>query len=284
MALPFVRRPPSTDARREPLAAKVPEITAIFWVIKLLTTGIGESASDFLGQTSIPLAGIIGVFGFWFALRRQVNAREYRARDYWAAVLMVAVFGTMVSDGLRDGAGISYGVASVFFGIVVAGVFFVWYRSEGTLSIHTITTRRRETFYWSAVLATFAFGTAAGDWTALTLHLGFFGSAVLFGGAIAALAVAWRFGLNAVVVFWACYIITRPLGASVADGFSKPHAITGLDLGDGPVTAVGLIAFLALVGYVARRRHDVQAPIAAEPGRPPRLGISRAPLQAQPAD
>jgi uncharacterized membrane-anchored protein len=284
VALPFFRRPPSTDGRREPLAAKVPEITAIFWVIKLLTTGIGESASDFLGQTSIPLAGIIGVFGFWFTLRRQVKALEYRAREYWAAVLMVAVFGTMVSDGLRRGVGISYGVTSVFFGIVVAVVFFAWYRSEGTLSIHTITTRRRETFYWSAVLATFAFGTAAGDWTALTLHLGFFGSALLFGGVIVVLAVAWRLGLNSVLVFWSCYVITRPLGASFVDGFSKPHAITGLDLGDGPVTGVGLIAFLALVAYVALRRHDVQMPAATEPGRPPRIGLSTAPLQAQPAD
>ena len=244
-------------------AAKVPEITAIFWAIKLLTTGMGESASDFLGQQSVPLAGAIGVLGFWLTLRAQLRVREYRAPVYWFAVLMVAVFGTMVADGLRDGAGISYAVTTVFFAVVVAAVFAAWQRSEGTLAIHTITTPRRERFYWAAVLATFALGTAAGDWTALSLHLGFLGSAGLFAGIIAVPAVAWwRFGLNPVLAFWACYVVTRPLGASWADWFAKPHAITGLGLGDGPVTGVALVAFIALVAHVAHAKRDIQRPLA----------------------
>jgi uncharacterized membrane-anchored protein len=153
----------------EPLAAKVPEIGLVFWVIKLVTTGIGEATSDFLGKTSIAMAGVVGVLGFAVAMRMQLRARAYRAPVYWFAVLMVAVFGTMAADGLRRGAGISYGVTAAVYAVAVAAVLVVWYRSEGTLSIHSITTRRRERFYWATVLATFALGTAAGDLTALSL-------------------------------------------------------------------------------------------------------------------
>jgi uncharacterized membrane-anchored protein len=244
---------------RAPLAAKVPEITGMFWVIKILTTGIGESISDFLGQKSVPLAGAVGILGIAFALRLQRRAPRYRAPVYWFAVLMVAVFGTMVADGVRDGAGLSYAITTPGFALVVAVVFALWYRSERTLSIHSITTRRRETYYWCAVLATFALGTAAGDLTALSLHLGFLASAVLFAAIIAVPAVAWsRVRLNSIVAFWAAYVVTRPLGASFADWFGKPHAQTGLGLGDGPVSAIGLVAFAALVAHLARTRRDVQ--------------------------
>jgi len=242
----------------EPLRAKVPEITAMFWIIKVLTTGIGETTSDFLGQTNLILAGLVGVGGLAFALRLQLRTREYRAPVYWFAVLMVAVFGTMVADGIRDGAGLSYAVTTPFFAAVVAGIFLAWWRSEGTLSIHTITTRRRERFYWAAVLATFALGTAAGDLTALTLHIGFAGSIVLFAAVIAVPAIArWRGGLDPVLAFWAAYVVTRPLGASFADWFGKPGP-GGLGVGDGPTSLVGLLAFAALVAYVARTRSDIQ--------------------------
>ena len=141
----------------------------------------------------------------------------------------------------------------------MAAIFLCWYRSEGTLSIHSINTRRREAFYWATVLATFALGTAAGDLTATQLHLGFFGSALLFAAIIAIPAVGWwRFDLNPIVAFWFAYIVTRPLGASFADGFSKPPAITGLGLGDGTVSGVALIVFLALVTYVSVTKVDVQ--------------------------
>jgi uncharacterized membrane-anchored protein len=229
-------------------------------VLKLLTTGMGEAISDFMGQTSIPLAALVGVGGFVVAMRMQLNAREYRAPVYWFAVVMVAVFGTMVADGIKDGAGLSYAVTTPFFALCVAAVFWAWHRSEGTLSIHSITTRRRETFYWTAVLATFALGTAAGDLTAMTLNLGYFGSAILFAVLIAIPAVMWWRGLlNPIAAFWIAYVITRPLGASIADGFSKSND-GGLGLGDGPISAVLLLVFVALVVYAARARIDIQQP------------------------
>ena len=245
--------------RLEPLAAKVPEIALMFWVLKLLTTGMGEAMSDFMGSVNVPLAGATGLFGLWFALWLQMRTREYRAAVYWFAVMMVAIFGTMAADGIHDGASIPYSVTTPLFAAAVAAVFLVWYRVEGTLSIHTITTRRREAFYWAAVLATFALGTAAGDLTATTLNLGFFGSIVLFSSIIAIPAVGWwRFGMNPIFAFWFAYIITRPLGASFADWFSKPPSTTGLGLGDGTVSAITLAVFIVLVAYVSTTRRDVQ--------------------------
>jgi uncharacterized membrane-anchored protein len=250
-----------TTAPAKQLAPKVPEITALFWAIKILTTGIGESTSDFLGQTSVPLAAAVGVFGLIFALRLQLRQTEYRAPIYWFAVLMVAVFGTMMADGVHDGASLPYSITTAGYGLIVAAIFFFWHRSEGTVDIHCIDTPRRERFYWGAVLATFALGTAAGDLTAMPLNLGFFPSAMLFGGIILVPAIGWwKFGLNPVVGFWAAYVVTRPLGASFADWFGKPHSQTGLGLGDGPVTGVGLLVFAALVAYTTYKRNDIQQP------------------------
>jgi uncharacterized membrane-anchored protein len=250
----------------EPLAPKVPEITALFWVIKILTTGMGEAMSDYLGNLFLPLAAVVGIGGFWYAMRVQMRAREYRAPIYWSAVMMVAIFGTMVADGLRDGAGLSYGVTTPFFAVVVAAIFFLWHRSEGTLSIHSITTRRREAYYWSAVLATFALGTAAGDLTALTLKLGFLDSAFLFAAIIAVPALGWwRLGLNSTLAFWAAYVVTRPLGASFADWFGKPRGQTGIGLGDGAVSGLALIVFAVLVAYVALRKSDIQRGAPRQP-------------------
>ena len=250
---------PTHTAQRA--VTKVPEIALIFWVLKLLTTGMGESMSDFLGQHSVPIAGAIGIFGLWFAIWLQMRQREYRAPFYWFAVMMVAIFGTMAADGIHDGASIPYAVTTPLFALVTAAVFWRWYRSEGTLSIHSITTRRREGFYWAAVLATFALGTAAGDLTALSLNLGFFPSVVLFASIIAIPAVGWwRFEMNPIVAFWFAYIVTRPLGASFADWFSKPTN-GGLGLGDGLVSGLALIVFIALVAYVAVTKCDIQSEV-----------------------
>jgi uncharacterized membrane-anchored protein len=246
--------------RAKELAPKVPEITVLFWIVKVLTTGMGEAMSDFMGQQSVPIAGAVGVLGFAYALRRQLRAPAYSAPTYWFAVMMVAVFGTMVADGIKDGLGLSYAVTAPVFALLVAGIFWRWQRSEGTLSIHSITTRRRERFYWAAVLGTFALGTAAGDLTAMTLHLGWLPSVALFGVAIALPAVAWsRGGLNPIAAFWLSYILTRPLGASLADWFGKPDN-GGLGLGDGTVSAVALLAFIGLVAYLAGGARDVQQP------------------------
>jgi uncharacterized membrane-anchored protein len=260
---------PHGDPRAVEALTKVPEITVIFWVLKLLTTGMGEAMSDFLGQHSVPLAAVIGIFGLWLALRLQLGAREYRAPVYWFAVMMVAIFGTMAADGVHDGASLPYAVTTPIYAMVVAAIFFCWHRSEGTLSIHSITTRRRESFYWAAVLATFALGTAAGDLTAISLHLGFFDSVLLFAAIIAVPALGWwRLGLNPILAFWLAYILTRPLGASFADWFSKPHANTGLGLGDGTVSALALVVFIALVAYVAATKRDVQREAQAEAPHP----------------
>ncbi len=228
---------------------------------------MGESMSDFLGSKSVPIAGAIGIFGLGFAIWLQMRQREYRAPIYWFAVMMVAIFGTMAADVIHDGANIPYSETTALFAVIMAAIFLWWYRSEGTLSIHSINTRRREAFYWATVLATFALGTAAGDLTATQLHLGFFPSALLFISIILIPAVGWwRFGLNPIVAFWFAYIVTRPIGASFADGFSKPPAISGLGLGDGTVSGVALIVFLALVTYVSVTKVDVQdAPHSQHP-------------------
>ncbi len=252
---------PPAPAPARPLTAKVPEITALFWLVKVLTTGMGEAASDWLGETSLVVGGVVGVGGFVLAMGLQLRSRSYSAPVYWSAVAMVAVFGTIVADVLHVATGLSYGVTTVFCGLVVAGLFAIWYRTEGTLSIHSITTRRRELFYWATVLATFALGTAAGDLTGLTLGWGFFPSGLLFLAVIAVPYVAWRRGASEVAAFWAAYVVTRPLGASFADWLGKPHDRgAGLGLGDGPVTLVGLALIVALVARLAVTRSDVQQP------------------------
>ena len=255
---------PSSDMPRRPrlnsALVKVPEITALFWVLKLLTTGIGETTSDFLAKENIALAALIGVGGIILALRLQFRQPGYSASHYWFTVLMVAVFGTMVADGIRIGAGLTFVVTTPLFALITAGIFLAWYRSEGTLSIHSIDTPRRERFYWSAVLATFALGTAAGDLTAYSLNLGFWASVVLFGAIIAVPARMWRGGtMHPILAFWFAYVVTRPLGASIADGLSKATR-GGFGLGDGAVSLLGLIAFTVLVRHLRRTRLDAPDP------------------------
>ena len=248
------------DVARRPIAAKVPEITALFWVIKVLTTGLGEAASDYLGGISIPLAAAVGLIGFVVAIWWQFRTRRYVPVVYWTAVLMVAVFGTMTADGPHKVLGIPYEVTTVAYAVALAVVFLLWRRTEGTLSIHSIVTRRREAWYWLTVLLTFALGTALGDLTAIALHLGFLASAVLFAVVIAVPAIGWRLGLNPVVAFWSAYVITRPLGASIADWLGKPPTTAGgLGFGDGAVAAVGFLLFVVLVGYLQRTGHGRQS-------------------------
>ena len=251
----------STRRRLQPIAAKVPEVALIFWVLKLLTTGMGEAMSDFLGENSVPIAAAVGFLGIILAYVLQMNRRRYEAPYYWFMVMMVAVFGTMVADGIHDGTGIGYEVTTPLFAATVAVIFLVWYRVEGTLSIHTITTRRRERFYWAAVLATFALGTAAGDMTAMSLNLGFFDSILVFSAIILIpLAGWWTRRMDPVFAFWFAYVVTRPIGASIADWLSKPSNSSGLGLGDGTVSALALGVFVALVAYIAVTKPDIQPP------------------------
>jgi uncharacterized membrane-anchored protein len=187
----------------------------------------------------------------------QFRSDRYRPVAYWFAVAMVAVFGTMAADALHVVVGIPYTVSTAFYAVALAATFALWRRSEGTLSIHSIRTPRREAWYWLTVLLTFALGTAAGDLTAFVLHLGYLGSAVLFAAAIAVPAVAWRCGLNPVAAFWTAYVLTRPLGASLADWLGKPRSLSGLGWGDGTVSAVAALAIVALVGWLAVSGHGV---------------------------
>ena len=252
----------NTPARlaAQPLHVKVPEVMALFWALKLLTTGTGEATSDFLGSVSVPLAGAIGIFGFLIALRLQLRARSYSAPRYWGLVMMIAIFGTMAADGVHDGANLPYTVTTAGSALFVAAVFALWHRSEGTISIHEINTPRREAFYWTAVLGTFALGTAAGDLTAMSLGLGFFGSIILFAGLIAIPLIAWAaFSMGPVLAFWLAYVLTRPLGASIADWLGKPHSTGGLALGDGVTAALGFAAFIVLVAYVTVTGRDARA-------------------------
>lgn len=238
---------------------KVPEVTIYFWIIKLLSTAMGESTSDYLVYHINPyIAVAFGCIGLIASLVLQLLVRRYIPWIYWLAVVMVAIFGTMAADVMHVVLGIPYLVSTVFFAVVLAVIFVVWYASEKTLSIHSINTPRREMFYWATVIATFALGTAVGDLTAATLGLGYFASGVLFAVLFAVPALAYRlFGLNEVVAFWFAYIMTRPLGASFADWFGKP-ILGGLGLGDTKVALVLTILIIGFVGYLTVTRKDMK--------------------------
>ncbi len=246
------------------LAPKVPAVFALFWVAKLLTTGIGETGSDYLGTVNLALAAIVGLGGFALALRAQLRAESYHPVRYWVTVLMVAVFGTMIADGPHVVLGTPYYVDSAVYLAVLVGVLAWWRRSEGTLSVHSITTSRRERFYWLTVLLTFGLGTALGDTTDANLGMGFLWSIALFAVLIVVPLVAWRLGVNAVVCFWASYSLTRPLGASAADWLAH-RAPAGLGLGAGPVTAVGLVLFVAIVAYLTITHADTEPEVLGHP-------------------
>jgi uncharacterized membrane-anchored protein len=258
----------------EPVAAKVPEITLAFWVIKLLTTAGGEATSDYFALGSHVIGAAVEVGLLVIGLIWQFRVRRYTAAAYWFLAYAIAIFGTGVSDTLHLTVGIPYTGTTLLWAIVLAGVFAVWYRSERTLSIHSIITRRREAFYWATVFATFALGTALGDLTAITLGLGYFGSVVLFFVVIMIPAVAWRgFGLNPVVAFWSAYVVTRPLGASVADYVSKPKSLSGLGFGDGRTALIATVAVAIGVAYLAITRTGIQDPAGpASTGRETRMG------------
>ena len=264
---------PSRDRRffPEPVAAKVPEIIFLFWVIKILTTAGGEATSDYLALDlgSRLVAGCIEAGIFLVAVVWQFRTRRYVAAAYWLLAYSIAIFGTGVADAMHLFIGIPYAGTTVLWAVVLALVFWLWYRSERTLSIHSIYTQRREVYYWCVVFATFALGTALGDFTAYSLHLGYLASGFLFLFIILIPALFWwRFELNPVVAFWFAYVVTRPLGASFADYFSKPQALSGAAYGDAIVALITTIIVAVLVGYLAVTRCDIQRPEQQEPGRP----------------
>jgi len=260
-------------------ASKVPLITAYFWIIKLLSTAMGEATSDYMVRTIDPVIAVLfGFTGFVIAMVLQFRAKAYNAWIYWLAVVMVAVFGTQAADVLHIKFGVPYVASTAFYAVVLAVIFILWYRTEGTLSIHSIRTPRREVFYWATVLATFAMGTATGDMTAKTLNMGYLASGIWFSIAFAAVAVAhWKFRLNPILAFWVAYVLTRPVGASFADYIAFPHSVGGLGVGHGPVALVLTAMIVILVGYLAVTRKDVEDPRQAASA-----GSARHRAEAQP--
>jgi uncharacterized membrane-anchored protein len=247
-----------------PTAPKVPEVIALFWVIKILTTAGGEATSDYLARFGNVVGGGVELLALVIGVLLQFGSPRYRAFAYWWLAFAIAIFGTGVADFLHLDVHISYAGTTVLWALILAVVFITWHRQEGTLSIHSVHTRRRELYYWSTVFATFALGTALGDLTAVTWNIGFLGSSVLFGVLIVLPGLArWKLGLDSVAAFWTSYVLTRPVGASFVDWIDKPHSLTGLNLGNGPAALACFGAVATLVIYLALARPDVQAGVDA---------------------
>lgn len=237
---------------------KLPEVTLFFWIIKLLTTGMGETTSDYLAHQMDPILAVaLGGSGLVIALVIQFSVRKYIPWVYWLAISMVAIFGTMAADAIHVVLGVSYLLSTIGLSLALSMIFAVWYMSEKTLSINHIYTLRRELFYWATVMATFALGTAAGDMTASTWGLGYFTSGVLFALLFALPAIAyWRSGLNEVGAFWLAYILTRPLGASFADWLGKSQDLGGVGFGTGQISIVLGILIVGFVAYLTYSSKD----------------------------
>jgi len=246
---------------------KVPEVTLYFWIIKILCTTVGETASDYLNGTlgfGLTNTTYVTASALIVTLVFQFRVRKYVPSVYWLAVVLISVVGTQITDNLVDNFGVSLVTTTTIFSIVLAVVFALWFVSERTLSIHTIHTTRREAFYWAAILFTFALGTAAGDLAAERINLGYWLSAVMFGAVIVAVAVAhFRFRLNAVLAFWIAYVLTRPLGASLGDYLSQYRRDGGLGLGTTITSVLFLGTILFVVSFLSMTRKDAPAPLSA---------------------
>jgi uncharacterized membrane-anchored protein len=249
------------------LLNKVPEVTVFFWIIKILATTVGETAADFLADNvGLGLGGTTIVMSvvFLVVLAGQFRTRRYQPWVYWLTVVLISVVGTLITDNLTDAAGVPLGVSTAVFSVALAVTFAVWYRAEGTLSIHSIVTFRREAFYWLAVLMTFALGTAAGDLVDEQFGVGYWATALIVALLIAAVAVSHLvFRANAVLTFWIAYILTRPLGASIGDGLSQPRDDGGLGLGTTWTTLLFLLTIVAIVAYLTVTGRD-QAEVPAD--------------------
>jgi uncharacterized membrane-anchored protein len=250
------------------LASKVPEVTIYFWIIKILATTVGETAADLLSirlGLGLTITSWVMSAVFVLVLILQVRAERYQPPLYWATVVLISIVGTLLSDNLVDGMGISLVTTSAAFAIILAVVFALWYASERTLSIHSIVTRRRELFYWAAILFTFAMGTSVGDLFAERLELGFGQAVIIFAAMIGGIALLY-FGLrlNAILAFWLAYILTRPLGASVGDWLAKPVIADGLGWGTVTTSVIFLAGIAVIVAYLTISKSDRIAPAGAE--------------------
>jgi len=265
-ALPRSRRP-EAEAH-----TKVPEITPWFWASKIAMTAMGEAISDAMNQQLGPAIAVpIMLIGVILALRWQYRQDRYRTLPYWSVVAGISVFGTSAADAFHVGLGWPYTISMSFYAVILAGIFIYWYRSEGTLSIHSIYNRRRENLYWLTVFATFALGTAAGDFTATSIGLSYFPSFLLFGAVILIpLVLRYGLGVNAIFCFWFAYTITRPFGASWADYSDMPIHQGGLNLGQIPTAIYLGVIVVGLVWYMASRQVGFR-PARAQPHMEPAL-------------
>jgi len=239
---------------------KVPQVTIFFWIIKIMATTVGETAADFLNfnlywgltNTTLVMGGLLIA-----ALYFQMTATKYVPALYWLAVVLISVVGTLITDNLVDNLGVSLETTTIVFSVLLILTFGVWYASQKTLSIHSITTKKREMFYWLTILFTFALGTAAGDLVAEGLNWGFLLSAIIFAALIGAITLAYyRFKLNAVTAFWLAYILTRPLGASLGDYLSQDRSEGGLELGTTGTSIIFIVIILGLVIYLTKTKKD----------------------------
>lgn len=233
---------------------RVPEVTLVFWIIKILSTTVGETGADYLSfglgwgmpATTLLVSFLMGLLLClqFFRLKRYVPA------NYWTLVLLMSVVGTLITDMLVDIAGISLLALTIVFSIMMAAGFFIWYRNEKTLSIHSIDTGKRELYYWIVILIAFALGTGVGDLISEHFAMGYDKALLLFGGSIAVITVAYyKFGLNPVTAFWIAYVLTRPLGASIGDFMIQKPADSGLGINMLTVNQFFLIVILALVSW-----------------------------------
>jgi uncharacterized membrane-anchored protein len=259
--------PQQYAARSRPLLNKVPEVTAIFWIIKILSTTTGETAADYLNfDLGLGLTSTTYLMGALLvaALVAQFAVNRYIPAIYWLTVVLISIVGTLITDNLTDTAGVPLETTTIVFSIALIVTFAIWYATERTLSIRSIDTRRREAFYWLAILFTFALGTAAGDLFAEKLALGYATAAAIFGIAIAVIALAhFTLKLGAVITFWLVYILTRPLGASLGDLLSQHTDAGGLGMGATTTSLLFLAVIVALVAYLSVKARRPLAPCAA---------------------
>lgn len=234
---------------------RVPQVTGTFWIIKVLATTVGETAADYLSvnlKLGLSITSYIMSAVLLIALFNQFRLKRYVPTSYWIVVVLMSITGTLITDRLVDDLGISLMTINIVFSVVLSAIFVAWYFNEKTLAMHSINTAKRELFYWAAILFTFALGTATGDFLAEALKLGYAQSALLFGGAIAIIAIAYHyFRMNAVLAFWMAYILTRPLGASIGDLLSQPTKNGGYGLGTVGTSILFLSVILSLVIYLS---------------------------------
>jgi uncharacterized membrane-anchored protein len=249
----------SLSPTRRHMLNKVPEVTVFFWIIKILCTTVGESLADYINETlgfGLTNTTIVFTVALVAVLVVQFRLNRYVPGPYWLAVVLISVVGTLLTDNLTDARGVPLWVSSTVFAVLLAGVFAAWYARERTLSIHSINTTPRESWYWLVVLVTFALGTAVGDWTLELTGWSPGASILLPAGLIAAVLVGWRLGMGPVLSFWLAYILTRPLGANIGDYFSADKSEGGLGLGTLVTSVLFLGTILATVIYLTVTRVD----------------------------